>query len=225
MMCSMSLDEVWPVLGLRVQSPGLELFVPDQTTLVDIARLAARGIYDPQNQYLPRTPVGGWEDVDSPEAERRFLRYYWASLADWRPERWNLLLGARAGDQIVGVQEIGAQDFALTRTISTGSWVGRQFQGAGYGKAMRQAVLHLAFVGFHAERADTAAWVTNAASLGVSRAVGYQPNGTTVRATEGRRIEQINLTLNRSDWRGPTRDIEIIGLSPDVKELIGLPPG
>ena len=83
----MTLAEVWPVLGVRVHSPAVELFVPEQDSLAEVARLAARGIYDPQNQYLPRTPVGGWEDVDSPEAERRFLRYYWAALADWRPDR------------------------------------------------------------------------------------------------------------------------------------------
>jgi RimJ/RimL family protein N-acetyltransferase len=80
------------------------------------------------------------EDVASPEAERRFLRYFWAALADWRPERWNLMLAARAGGDIVGVQEIGAQHFELTRTVSTGSWLGRRYQGAGYGKAVREAV-------------------------------------------------------------------------------------
>ena len=218
----MSLLQIWPVLGLRVRAPAVELFVPDEGTLVEVARLAARGIYDPQNQYLPRTPVGGWEDVDSPEAERRFLRYYWAAFADWRPDRWNLLLAARVDGVVVGVQEIGAQFFAVTRTVSTGSWVGRQYQGAGHGTAMREAVLHLAFAGLSAERADTAAWVTNDSSLAVSRALGYQPNGTTTRAAEGRRMEQLNLTMRRSDWRGPSDGFTITGLSPEARTMLGL---
>lgn len=218
----MSLAEIWPILGIKVRTPAVELFVPDQDTLETLARLAAEGIYDPQNQYLPRTPVGGWEDVASPEAERRFLRYFWAGLADWRPERWNLMLAARAGDDIVGVQEIGAQHFAVTRTVSTGSWIGRRYQGAGLGKALREAVLHLAFDGLGAERADTAAWVTNHASLGVSRAMGYRDNGTTTRAAEGRRVEQVNLTLSRSDWRGSGGECGIEGLTSGASEMLGL---
>ena len=220
----MSLVEIWPVLGIRVRTPVVELFVPDQHDLEALARLAAEGVYDPQNRYLPRTPVGGWEEVASPEAERRFLRYFWAALADWQPERWNLMLAARAGGDIVGVQEVGAQHFKLTRTVSTGSWIGRRYQGAGYGKAVREAVLHLAFEGLGAERADTAAWVTNHASIGVSRALGYRDNGTTTRAAEGRRVERVNLTLSRSDWRGPARDFTISGITRDASEMLGIPP-
>jgi RimJ/RimL family protein N-acetyltransferase len=139
----MSLVELWPVMGIKVRTSAVELSVPDQDTLEALARLASEGIYDPQNHYLPRTPVGGWEDVDPREAERRFLRYFWASFADWRPDRWNLLLAATSDGDIVGVQEIGAQHFEVTRTVSTGSWIGRRYQGAGHGKAMREAVLHL----------------------------------------------------------------------------------
>lgn len=218
----MSLAELWPVSGIKVHTPAVELFVPDPEELGVLARLAARGVYDPQNQYLPRTPVGGWEDVDSPEAERRFLRYFWAASADWRPERWNLLLAARVDGVVVGVQEIGAQHFAVTRTVSTGSWIGRQYQGAGHGKAMRAAVLHLAFDGLGAERADTAAWAANHASLGVSRALGYQDNGITVRAAEGRRVEQVNLTLRRSDWHASSEGVTISGLTPDAAQMLGL---
>ncbi|GAB1644422.1 GNAT family N-acetyltransferase [Krasilnikovia sp. MM14-A1259] len=220
----MLLVEMWPVLGIRVRTRAMELFVPDLDALAVLAGLAAEGIYDPQNQYLPRTPVGGWEDVPPPEAQRRFLRYYWAAFADWRPERWNLMFAANAGGEIVGIQEIGAQHFSVTRTVSTGSWLGRRYQGTGYGKAMREAILHLAFDAFHAERADTAAWATNHASLGVSRALGYQPNGTATRAAEGRRVEQVNLTLRRSDWRGSQDDCTFAGVTPEACEMLGLPP-
>ncbi len=219
----MALAQIWPVLGLRVQTPDVELFVPGEETLAEAARLAAAGIYDPQNHHLPRTPVGGWEDVESPEAERRFLRYHWAAHADWRPERWNLVLAARAGGVLVGVQEIGAQDFAVTRVVSTGSWIGRAYQGAGHGKAMRRAVLHLAFAGLGAERADTAAWATNASSLAVSAAVGYRPNGTTTRAAEGRRVEQVNLTMRRADWEGTSDGCGITGLSAEARAMFGAP--
>jgi RimJ/RimL family protein N-acetyltransferase len=219
----MALVQIWPIFGLRVQTPDVELFVPGEETLVEVARLAAAGIYDPQNHYLPRTPVGGWEDVGSPAAERRFLRYYWAAFADWRPERWNLLLAARVGGVLVGVQEIGAQDFAVTRVVSTGSWIGRAYQGTGHGKAMRRAVLHLAFAGLGAERADTAAWVTNEPSLAVSAALGYRSNGTTTRAAEGRRVDQVNLAMRRADWAGSPDGCSITGLSAEARAMFGAP--
>ncbi len=41
---------------------------------------------------------------------------------------------------------------------------------------MRAAVLHLAFAGLEAEYADSDAFTDNAASLGVSRKLGYRPS-------------------------------------------------
>jgi hypothetical protein len=52
------------------------------------------------------------------------------------------MLAARVDRDIVAVQEVGAQHFAATGTVSTGSWVGPRFQDAGYGKAMRKVILH-----------------------------------------------------------------------------------
>ena len=50
---------------------------------------------------------------------------------------------------------------------------------------MRGAVLALAFDGLGAESATTEAFVDNPASAGVSRALGYRPNGTGSIAPEG----------------------------------------
>ena len=41
------------------------------------------------------------------------------------------------------------------RTVGTGSWLGRPYQGRGIGKEMRGAVLALAFDGLGAEVAET----------------------------------------------------------------------
>jgi RimJ/RimL family protein N-acetyltransferase len=189
--------------------------------LAEVASLAARGIYDPVNHFLPRTPVGGWSDLPPSAAERAFLRYYWAAVADWQPDRWNLIFAARVHDQIVGVQEIGAQSFRLTRTVSTGSWVALEHQRAGHGKSMREAVLWFAFAVLGSERADSAAWSSNEASLKVSRALGYQPNGTTIRAADGRRVEQVNLTISRSDWTEPPGRFTAAGLTTGIRTLLG----
>jgi hypothetical protein len=41
MMAVTALAEIWPVFRLRVQTPEIELFVPGEETLVEVARLAA----------------------------------------------------------------------------------------------------------------------------------------------------------------------------------------
>ncbi|PGH45405.1 GNAT family N-acetyltransferase [Micromonospora sp. WMMA1996] len=216
----MTLAEVWPVRRLRVTTSVLELAVPGEDELAELAMHAAAGIYDPQSRFLARSPVAGWESGPSPQAEWSFLRYYWASLADWRPSRWNLVMAVKVDGACVGVQEIGAQDFGITRTVSTGSWIARRFQRRGYGKQMRAAILHLAFAGLGADRAESAAWSTNAPSLGVSWSLGYQSNGTTIRAFDGARQEQINLVLDRQRWESGRDDIAIHGLGDEVLELM-----
>ncbi|MEH3076695.1 MAG: GNAT family protein [Quadrisphaera sp.] len=217
----MPIADLWPTLGIRVSTPELHLMTPDEHQLADLAVLAAKSVYDPQNRFLPRTPVAGWSGGEPTEAGRAFLRYYWASLADWSPQRWNLLLVVQVGGRCIGVQEIGAQDFAVTRTISTGSWITPGYQGRGLGRAMRAAVLHLAFA-IGAERAESAAWSDNAPSLAVSRALGYRPNGTTVRSGNGQRHEQLNFLLERTDWVRDPR-VEVHGLTEAARAFLGAP--
>ena len=54
--CLRKVATSWNFRDVELPS-DVELFVPGEETLVEVARLAAAGIYDPQNHYLPRTPV------------------------------------------------------------------------------------------------------------------------------------------------------------------------
>lgn len=65
----------------------------------------------------------------------------------------------------------------MLREVHTGSWLGRRYQGQGIGTQMRAAVLHLALDGLGAQRAVSAAFEDNPASLGVSRKLGYRDDG------------------------------------------------
>ena len=97
--------------------------------------------------------------------------------------------------------------------MATGSWLTRSAQGRGLGKEMRAAVLHLAFAGLGAERAVSAAFEDNAASLAVSRSLGYVENGDGIHSRRGRPARRINLLLLRSEWERRRRDdIQIEGL-------------
>ena len=80
-------------------------------------------------------------------------------------------------DRPIGIQELRATGFPTLRTVETGSWLGRAFQGQGIGTEMRAAVLALAFDGLGAEVASSGAMDGNAASRRVSEKLGYEPNG------------------------------------------------
>ena len=112
-----------------------------------------------------------------------------------------------------GVQNVMAQRFAVTRAVATGSWLGREFQGRGLGAEMRAAAVHLAFAGLGADVAYSGAFEDNAASLGVSRSLGYTDNGDVVHDREGKPAREIRLKLTRARWQERRRaDLEIEGL-------------
>ena len=118
--------------------------------------------------------------------------------------------------RIIGTQAIGAMDFGVCGEIETGSWLGQEFQGRGYGKEMRAAVLHLAFEGLGAQAANSEAFYWNAASISVSRSLGYEPNGEQVRAVEGKPVLQRCFRLTSEVWRARTRpsyDVTVEGLA------------
>ena len=99
------------------------------------------------------------------------------------------------------------------RAVATGSWLGSAYQRQGIGKEMRAAVLALAFDRLGAEIAETEAFVDNPASAGVSRALGYVPNGTGRLAPDGFRRETERFRMTVAEWRArPRPTVSIEGL-------------
>jgi RimJ/RimL family protein N-acetyltransferase len=207
----MNLEREWPLFGLWIQTPSLALRYPTDADLGALNALANQGIHDPGVMPFD-TP---WTD-DPPEIRpRNSLQFYWGARANWKPTNWHLTMMVKQEDAVVGVQGMLATDFAVKRQVGTGSWVGQGYQGRGIGKEMRAAILHLAFAGLGAERATSAAFENNAASLAVSRALGYVENGDDISAPRGTPIRQLRLLLTRAAWEMNRRhDIEIHGLEP-----------
>lgn len=148
---------------------------------------------------------------------------YWRRLGSWTPTAWVLEFVVLREGVILGAQSLEAHDFASLRTVETASWLTTDARGQGLGKAMRTAVLALAFDGLGAEVAETEAWADNAASIGVSRSLGYAPNGTTrhVRIggpgnpdpSAGVSDDMPKLRLDVDGWRSRPRPVvEITGL-------------
>src|SRR5205823_3697427 len=96
-----------------------------------------------------------WTDRPSPELERGVLQWNWRSLGNWTPEAWAFNPVVVVDGEVAGTQGMHADKFATMRTVFTGSWLGRRFQGQGIGKEMRAAALHLAFAGLGARRAES----------------------------------------------------------------------
>ncbi|HSA53449.1 MAG TPA: GNAT family protein [Yinghuangia sp.] len=66
---------------------------------------------------------------------------------------------------------------------------------------MRAAVLHLAFAGLGAQHAVSAAYDDNAASLGVSRKLGYRDDGIERHAVRGKPAVLRRLRLTAEQWQ------------------------
>lgn len=201
----------WPLFGLRIETPRLVLSYPTDADFDDLNAVVDRGIHDPE--LMPFAIP--WTD-DPPEVRaRNSLQFWWGLRAGWKPARWQLALVVREGGEAVGVQSLHATDFAITRQVETGSWLGRSYQGRGIGKEMRAAVLELAFARMGAERATSGAWDDNPASLRVSRQLGYVENGDDIMARRARPARHIRLVLHRQVWENNRRrEIQIHGLEP-----------
>lgn len=210
-----------PLFGLTLRAGDLVLRVPTDDELLELMDLALTGIHPPDEM-----PFGvAWSIMRSPAFERSYLAYYWANRASFTPDSWELGLGVRLGDRLIGVQGMHAHSFAATRTVGTGSWLGRDFQGQGHGKTMRSAMLTLAFEGLGAIAAETEAFLDNRSSAGVSRALGYRENGVGTLSPQGEPRPTQRFRMSVEDWRSRPRPRIIIEGLDACRDLFGAAPG
>jgi RimJ/RimL family protein N-acetyltransferase len=201
----------WPLFDLVIRTPRLELRPPTDEDLPALIELADRGVHDPVT--MPFSVP--WTDWEPDLRHRSTMQWWWRNRAEWQAEKWVLGLAAYAidadgGRTVIGAQDVQSADFARSGVVLTGSWLGRAHQRQGLGKEMRAAVLHLAFAGLGASRAETSAWHDNAASLGVTRALGYQPNGEHVALRREVYDRQLDFVLERAAWETRRRDDIVI---------------
>jgi RimJ/RimL family protein N-acetyltransferase len=210
----------FPMVGLRLRTPRLELRLPSPDELSALAELAAGGIHDPE--VMPF--LVPWTDRPPAEVARGVIQNHWQRLGACAPEDWSLNLTVFHAGVVVGVQSIRACDFLMLREVSTGSWLGRRHQGQGLGSEMRAAVLHLAFTGLDAREATSSAFENNRASHAVSQKLGYRPDGIVRRVIRGAAITEQRLRLSRADWEGHRiTPVTIEGLAPCLP-LLGATP-
>jgi RimJ/RimL family protein N-acetyltransferase len=209
-----------PLWDLRLRTPRLELRLPEREEILALARLAEEGIHPPEEMpfLVPWTDRAG-----EPGFVEEFLDFHEEARRTWSPASWSLQLGVWAAGEPAGSQGIEAEDFARTRVVSTGSWLGRRFQGLGLGTEMRAAILALAFDGLGAEVARSGALDGNVASLHVSEKLGYERAGEGLASPRGEPVRETKLELTRERWAAREQlPVTITGLEPCLP-LFGVP--
>ncbi len=200
----------WPLFGLRLRCREVALRLVRES---DLARLAAIVPDDWQDNPHAERFAG----LDAGQNRRR-LRYqeYWQALGTWSPASWRLPLAVEYQGAVVGVQELEADNFPVLRTVDSGSWLTGEVRGRGLGVAMRMAALGLAFDHLGALAAVTSAVPENAASLGVSRRIGYTGNGTGLVDSGHGPLELAYLRLSAAQWQaaGHGAGVTVTGLEP-----------
>ena len=208
----------WPLFDLEVRTPRLDLRYLDDTLARAVLDVAVRGVHDPA--VMPF--MVPWTDLPSPQMEQEAMRFYARTRADVRPESWNLQFAVIVDGEVTGACDIGASNFAALRQVTTGSWLGRDFQGQGLGKELRMAALTLGFDGLDAEFALTGAWHDNAASLGVTRSLGYVEEGRRRELRRGTPDEIVGFRMDRAHWHTIRRDDITLGGVSSARSLLGL---
>lgn len=211
------LETAWPLFGLRLRTEHLVLRMPTDDDVVELLEVAKAGIHPPDEM-----PFGeAWTSTEGPAFDRSFMQHYWRTRATFSPDAWFLNFMVELEGDPIGAQSIDAEGFEIHRTVHTGSWLGRAYQGRGFGKEMRAAVLGFAFDGLGAQVAETSAFLDNHASNGVSRALGYEENGLGSLAPQGvARVTQ-KFRMTAEGWRSRPRPALAIEGLDGIRDLFG----
>ncbi|WP_345485481.1 GNAT family N-acetyltransferase [Planotetraspora phitsanulokensis] len=190
------LADLWPQYGLTIFTPRLELRLPREEELAELAHLAGRGVHRADERpFLTPWPDG------SPEDRARFvLQAHWGRLGDWSVAAWRLGLGVFHQGHPLGMVTLRARDFPVVREVTTSAWLGIEHQGKGYGTEARIGLLTLAFDHLGARAARSEAFQDNHASQGVSRKLGYEHDGISVDARGDEAVVSDRLRLTREKW-------------------------
>jgi RimJ/RimL family protein N-acetyltransferase len=201
----------YPPLNVAVTTPRLVLLGATDDRLKALLPTVRAGVADTQPWPFD-DPMSLYDD--SPQREWRWLRAIWAGRAKVSEEFWRLYFVVSVDDAIVGIQDLIGLNFGSFGTVSTFSWLQPSARGLGLGAEMRAAILHLAFAGLGAREAGSEAFSDNDGSNGVSRALGYEPNGMTWATRRGTAAPLNVWKLTKPNWERSRRDdIELFGVA------------
>lgn len=202
--CS-AMSVIWPLFDIRITTPRLELRLPTEADLQQLAEVALQGIHPPETM-----PFGApWTDAAPDDLRRSMLQHHWEKQGVWSPDAWDLSLAIFIDGQPAGFQSIRTKQFPILRSVDSGSWLGNAWQGRGFGTDMREAVLHFAFDTLGALTATSHAFDDNDVSVAVSEKVGYRPDGEDFWVSQGKRRRSLRYRISREQWLERRRDDKV----------------
>jgi RimJ/RimL family protein N-acetyltransferase len=213
-----------PLFNIRVRTARLELRLPHPDELPALAAAAASGIHHPDERpFLAGPDEVSWALLPPQERGMNLISWNLGALSRWKPSKWRLELAAFVDRQPIGVQSIHAEHYAITRQVTTGSWLRLDHHGRGLGTEMREAALTLVFDHLGGEWARTSTFDHNFASNRVSEKLGYQPDGLDVVAKEDGRAHLVRrYRMSKSDWKSTTRPTVEVDCVAEVRSWFGL---
>jgi RimJ/RimL family protein N-acetyltransferase len=191
-----------------LRTPRLTLRPDDDEGLYELAALALDGVHPPEEM-----PFGyPWTDQAPDDLVRGVMTHHWSKRSQLGPSGWTVNFLIRHEGRVIGEQSLSAAEFAITREVSTGSWLGVAHQGRGFGTEMRAAVLLLAFDHLGATAARSGVYADNPASLRVSEKLGYHRDGTKTYPRRGAAAVEIRLVVQAAHLVRPEWTLEVDGL-------------
>jgi RimJ/RimL family protein N-acetyltransferase len=201
----------YPLLGLRVSTPTLELRGATDELLDELADLVRAG--KTHADPAPYDDPMSFYETDPDLRVAKWLRAVWRRRGTVEPDMWRLYFVVVVDGRPVGEQSLTGMSFSTLGTVATFSWLSVDERGQGLGREMRAAILHLAFEGLGAKEAGSDAFVDNQGSNAISRGLGYQPNGSDWATRQGEPALLNRWRLTRDDWEQRRRDdIELHGV-------------
>ncbi|WP_132100418.1 GNAT family N-acetyltransferase [Curtobacterium sp. PhB146] len=213
----MDLDHVWPLFGLRLITPRLELRPLRDEDLPGLADMALSGVHDPA-----RMPFGvPWTDAEPTTLARSLAQYHWKLRSGVSRDSWGVSFTVLHQGTPVGVQELHARRFNARKTVESGSWLALEHQGHGLGTEMRAALLLFSFDHLGAEWAESSAVAWNEPSLRVSAKLGYELNGVTRAQTRADEVvDEVRVRLRREDFARPSWSLMTEGVEAATEFLM-----
>lgn len=214
-------EDLFPTLNIRVITDRLILRMPTFAEAISLSNLAAAGIHEPgarpfRIEWTNGTPL----EVARRVAQRAML-HLGEAFDGTACDDIELAVFLKTRP-ITPVGRVGLQihDRPI-RAGKTHSWIGRAYQGNGYGTEARLAMMAFMFDGLGLLRASTRAFEDNEASLRVTQKIPGYKHTDTVPNDDGRR-DTLVFEMTVDDWHEHTRlSVELHGMGI-ARDYLGL---
>jgi RimJ/RimL family protein N-acetyltransferase len=198
----------YPLLDVRVSTPVLELRGATDELLGELAEVVRAGKTDAEPPPYD-DPISLYEP-DPDQRVAKWMRAIWRGRGKVEADAWRMYFVVVVDGRPVGMQDLIGVNFSTLGTVTSFSWLSVDERGRGLGREMRAAILQLAFEGLGAKEAGSDAFVDNHGSNAISRALGYEPNGSDWATRLGEPGLLNRWRLTRANWeRGRRTDIQL----------------